>query len=252
MVDHLPGDPPGSRKASGTILSTAGLVSVITPTLNEAELLPARARELALQEPPWEWIVADGGSHDGTTELALTLGARLVVSPPGRGTQLAAATRAAAGDFLLFLHADTALPPNAVATIRAVLAAPGVVGGNFTLRFGQGRFVDRFLGVYYRLQQQLLGLFFGDSALFARKAALLEAGGIPETALFEDLEAVRRLRRTGRLVKLPLVVQTSDRRYRGRVARTVALWTALLALYKAGAPPGMLARLYPPHRTRAD
>jgi glycosyltransferase involved in cell wall biosynthesis len=229
-------------------LNTPRLVSVITPTLNEATLLPDRAGELALQEPPWEWIVADGGSHDGTAELARSLGARLVLSPPGRGIQLAAAARAAAGDVLVVLHADTALPGRAFSTIRTVLTDPAIVGGNFTLRFGQGGLADRIFGAYYRLQQDLLGLFFGDSVLFARTAALLKSGGIPEVALFEDLEAVRRLRRLGRLVRLPLVVQTSDRRYRGRAVRTVLHWTGLVALYVAGAPPGLLARLYSPHR----
>jgi rSAM/selenodomain-associated transferase 2 len=225
------------------------LVSVVTPTLDEAATLRDRAHELAVQEPPWEWIVADGGSRDGTPELARSLGARVIVGPRGRGVQLMAGTSAAAGDALLILHADTALPRGALAAIRAALADASTVGGNFTLRFGSGRVADHVFEAYYRAQQRLLGFSFGDSALFARAGVFRFVGGFSDAPVFEDLDLVRRLRRIGRLVRLPLEVRTSDRRYRGRVVRTVATWAVLVALYAAGVPPRRLARLYPPHRS---
>jgi rSAM/selenodomain-associated transferase 2 len=224
------------------------LVSVVTPTLNEAATIGERARELAMQEPPWEWIVADGGSRDGTAELARSLGARVVVGPKGRGGQLVAGTSVATGDAVLVLHADTSLPRGALTAVRAALADASTVGGNFTIRFGPGGLAARVFEAYCAAQQRLLGIFFGDSVLFVRAGALQAVGGFSDAPVFEDLDVVRRLRRAGRLVRLPLEVRTSDRRYRGRVVRTVATWASLVALYAAGVAPRRLARLYPPHR----
>jgi rSAM/selenodomain-associated transferase 2 len=242
LAGEGPGGAPRPRRTN-----PVRLVSVLTPALDEAAALGDRARELAAQEPPWEWIVSDGGSRDGTPELARSLGARVVVGPRGRGLQLAAAAGAARGDALLVLHADTALPRGALAAIRAALADATAVGGNFTLRFGSGGLADRVFESYCGVQQRLLGVFFGDSALFVRTSAFHAAGGFSDAPVLEDLELVRRLRSAGRLVRLPLQVRTSDRRYRGRVVRTVATWAALVALYAAGVAPRRLARLYPPH-----
>jgi rSAM/selenodomain-associated transferase 2 len=224
------------------------LISVVMPTLDEAGALPARAAEIHSQEPPWEWWVVDGGSTDGTQSLARSLGAQVLEGPRGRGPQLASGARAASGEAVLFLHADTELPAGAVSAIRSALDEPSVVGGNFRLRFGNGSPVDRLFDACVLFQQRALGAFFGDSAIFCRRGTLVVAGGVPELPLFEDLELVRRLRAHGRLVQLPLSVRTSDRRYRGREVRTVLRWAALAAAHAVGTDPRWLARFYAPHR----
>lgn len=225
------------------------LVTVVTPVLDEEEELPRRARELEAQEPPWEWIVADGASGDRTVEVAERLGAIVVQAPRGRGPQLNAGAGRASGEALLFLHADTRLPSGALSAVRRALRDGGVVGGHFALRFGDGSATDRLFAGYYDLQERLFGVFYGDSAIFVRASAFASVGGFPDEPIFEDLGLVQRLRRAGRLVTLSPPVTTSSRRYRARPIRTILRWGSLLALYGLGVPPRKLASLYPPVRS---
>jgi rSAM/selenodomain-associated transferase 2 len=222
------------------------LVTIVTPTLNEEDELPRRAREIEGQEPPWEWIVADGGSTDRTVAVARQLGAHVVETRRGRGRQLNAGVAPAHGEALLFLHADTSMPPSALATLRRALRDERVVGGHFRLRFGDGTVTDRFFDCYQALRDKLFGGFYGDSAIFARSSAFKSVDGFPDEPLFEDVDLVKRLRAVGSLVSLEPIVSTSSRRYRGRPLRTVALWAALLLLRRAGISPQKLAWLYPP------
>jgi glycosyltransferase involved in cell wall biosynthesis len=145
-------------------------ISVVMPTLNEFANLAARARDLDAQPGPWEWIVADGGSSDGTADRAAALGARLVTSVLGRGLQLDTGTRVASGEIVLFLHADTALPHGAFDAMRSVLREAEIVGGNFALRFDERTTVARIFETIYRLRQRAFGTYFGDSAIFVRRA----------------------------------------------------------------------------------
>ena len=103
----------GPRNFRGPFLCSAtAMLSVIIPTLNEAPQLPDTLKRVrAVLRHGDKIIVADGGSTDGTREIASDYGACVVRSPRGRGTQLNAGADAATGDILLFLHADTHLPP---------------------------------------------------------------------------------------------------------------------------------------------
>jgi rSAM/selenodomain-associated transferase 2 len=226
------------------------LVTIITPTLNEEDELPRRAREIEVQEPPWEWIVADGGSTDATTVVAQRLGARVVGAPRGRGPQLNAGASSARGEAFVFLHADTRLPPHAVSAVRRALREEGVAGGHFTLRFGDGTATDRLFSRYYAFQDSVFGVFYGDSVIFVRANVFERVGGFPDEPLFEDLGLVDRLRRSGGLVTLDQIVTTSSRRYRERPIRAVLLWATLLVLHRIGVPSRTLASLYRPARER--
>lgn len=216
-------------------------ISIVVPTLNEATTLPTALSGLEGAE----LIVTDGGSEDDTAGVARTLGARVVGAPRGRGWQLAAGVRASTGEAILFLHADTRLGQGALDAMRAALADPAVIGGNFRLLFdGEDGFSHWLTGFYAWLRRR--GLFYGDSAIFVRRAALEAIGGVPEIALMEDFELVRRLARRGRLacVAEPPAV-TSSRRFAGRRPwRIVAGWLAIHALHLAGVPPDRLSRLY--------
>jgi rSAM/selenodomain-associated transferase 2 len=225
-------------------------VSVITPALNEAHNLTERARELSRQQPPWEWIVVDGGSDDGTPQRARDAGATVLSAPRGRGTQLNAGARSAEGEVLLFLHADTSLPDRAFEAIRDACREARIVGGNFAFRFDDDSFAGRFLGVVYAGKQRLLRAWYGDSAMFVRREIFSALGGFEDFPIMEDLDFAVRLRRFGATVRLPLTVTSSARRYRGRLVATIARWTVIFGLYKLGVSPHRLARLYPPHRER--
>ena len=225
------------------------LVSVLIPTLNEAAELPDLLDHLAHLHGRWEPIVADGGSHDATRQIARDhpLRPRVIEQPGGRAAQLNAAARAASGDILLFLHADSRLPRDAYASLAEASRVPDLQGGNFALRFGdEGRgMFERILGAIYRLQRRH-GLYYGDSSLWVRREAFDELGGFREIAIMDDYDFVRRLERgPGTTRCLPGPATTSARRWRrAGIARTVLAWIVIRRLFVAGVPPDQLARLY--------
>ena len=225
---------------------SAPLVSVLIPTLDEERELPRLLDHLAALRGRWELVVADGGSRDATLRIAREHRARprVVERRGGRAAQLNAAARAACGDALLFLHADSRLPADAYDSLAAALRTPTVAGGNFALRFDGGGAFERALGVVYRLQRRL-GTYYGDSAIWVRRATFDALGGFREIAIMDDFDFARRLERHGATRCLPGPATTSPRRWRELgVARTVLVWLAIRWLYVAGVPPTRLARLY--------
>jgi rSAM/selenodomain-associated transferase 2 len=196
-------------------------LSVVIPALDEADrIAPAVAGAAAAGV---EVLVVDGGSRDGTAEKARAAGAAVVASPPGRARQLAVGFEATRGEVVLFLHADSVLPAGWPAAVRAALADPSAVGGHFDLRFDERGPLLRLIEWGVRLRVALFGLAYGDQALFARRAALEEIGGVPQAPFMEDLDLVRALRRRGRLARVRSPVTTSARRYREGGALRVML-----------------------------
>jgi rSAM/selenodomain-associated transferase 2 len=224
------------------------LLSVIVPTLDEAPVLAGTLGAVARLGGPVEVIVVDGGSRDETVAVARRCGARVVAGRRGRGPQMHAGARAARGEVLWFLHADTLPPPDAVRQIRAALAAPGVAGGHFAIHFDGDETAARFLTWLYPHLGRF-GLRYGDSGIFVRREVYHRIGGFRAFPLFEDLDLICRLQQRGRFVRLPGVVRTSSRRFRGRsFALTFLRWVVLQLLYWLGVPPHTLGRLYRPIR----
>ncbi len=221
-----------------------GLVSVVIPTLNEQAQLE-RALSCT-REDGVERVVVDGGSSDGTAEKARSLRAeRVLHSSPGRALQMNAGYRAASGDVLVFLHADSWLEPGWLSCLRRALQDPRVAGGAFTLRFASRRWIYRFLELGAWLRARLGGLPYGDQALFVRRAVLDAQGGIPLVPIFEDLDLARLIRSSGRMAFLSARVRTSPRRYEARGAlRTWLRNTLALAGYGLGLDRERVARWY--------
>ena len=221
-------------------------LSVVIPALNEAanltRLLPALARDC----PGAEIIVVDGGSRDETAAVvARQPGARLVASERGRARQMNAGARQAAGDVLLFLHADTWLPADAGAALDRALAEPGVVAGRFDVRFDNPRPVLRMVAWFMNTRSRASGICTGDQAIFVRRADFEAVGGYPDIPLMEDIELSRRLKRRGRLAALRLRVTTSARKWeREGPLRTIGLMWALRVLHFCGVAPARLHRWY--------
>ena len=226
-------------------------ISVIVPTLNEADRLPILLERLRRQDATAEIIVVDGGSTDATLDLAARQGARCITAPAGRGQQLSAGAAAAQGEVLLFLHADCRFPDHGLAAIADALSATDIVGGNFRLLFdgddGFSRWLDRF---YAWIRRR--GFYYGDSGVFVRRRVYDALGGIRPIALMEDYDFNRRLEKHGRTCCIdepPLL--TSSRRFAGRSPiRIVSGWLAIHALFHLGVPPARLAQLYDSRRTR--
>jgi rSAM/selenodomain-associated transferase 2 len=226
-------------------------LSVVIPTWNEEQALPATLDALARLKPRPEIIVVDGGSSDRTIEVARQREARVVGSVRGRGTQLQAGARIAKGRVLWFLHADTQAPEDATASIEEALRQPAVAGGNFRLVFsGASQSARVMTRIYPHLRR--LGLVYGDSGIFVRREVYDLLGGFQPYPLFEDLDFVRRLRKQGRFVHLNASLVTSSRRFEGRnFAVTFLRWTALQSFYWMGVSPRVLARFYEPVRKPA-
>jgi rSAM/selenodomain-associated transferase 2 len=217
-------------------------LAVVVPTLNEAENLGRLVPELLAGFD--QVVVSDGGSADGSAELARRLGARVVEGPAGRGGQLNRGAAASDGDVLLFLHADTRLPPGAPGLLRRAVAG-GAVGGAFLLRFDR-RPPLLALGeklIAWRTRWTRLPL--GDQAHFVTRAAFTALGGYRDWPILEDLDFARRLKRHGRVALIEAPVTTAARRYLqgGIVATTVRNWL-IWGLFACGVSPRRLARLY--------
>jgi rSAM/selenodomain-associated transferase 2 len=225
---------------------TAPYLSIVVPTLDEARGIERHLEALQpLRGEGCEVLVVDGGSRDGTPARARPLADVVLEAPRGRGTQLAAGARRARGEVLLFLHADTRLPPGAIRAVRAALADGRREWGRFDLSIA-GR--SRLLPVIASLvnwRSRWSGIATGDQAVFVRRTAYEAVGGFPAIPLMEDVALARSLRRRSRPACLALRVETSGRRWESRgVLRTIALMWWLRFLFWAGRDAAALSRRY--------
>ncbi len=216
---------------------------MIIPTWCEAGAIGAQVRHARTIGD--EVVVADGGSPDGTADRARAAGARVVVSPKGRGKQLGEGAAVARGDVLLFLHADTTLETGARRAIDRALADPAVVGGNFLLRFDPPDRWGRVFDTANDLRRRALAIYYGDSAIFVRRTVYDAIGGFRDQPLMEDFDLVKRMEASGPTAYIREVrAWSSARRFRDAPVRTLATWALVQGLYSAGLSPDLLARLY--------
>jgi len=221
-------------------------LSVVIPALDEASNLARLLPDLDRACPGAELLVVDGGSRDGTADVARRApGVRLLASAPGRARQMNAGAHAATGGALLFLHADSWLPDGAPAAIAEALSTAGVVGGRFDVRLDSPRRLLRVVGAMMNGRSRATGICTGDQAIFVRRADFEAVGGYPDIPLMEDIELCRRLKTRGRLAALRARVTTSARKWeREGPLRTIGLMWALRLLYFCGVAPARLHRWY--------
>ncbi len=225
-------------------------LSIIIPVLNETSVLPGLLGHLApLRARGAEVIVVDGGSEDGSQQIASHAGALLVHCERGRARQMNAGATAAHGDVLLFLHADTLLPARAMQAIETALRHDGrardYAWGHFDVHIDGRSFMLRVVAGLMNWRSRLTGIATGDQAMFVTRAAFETAGGFPDQPLMEDIEISRRLLTLSRPVCLKEKVITSGRRWETcGVWKTIWLMWRLRWSYWRGVSASELARSY--------
>lgn len=224
-------------------------ISIVVPVLNEADNLRSLLEMLApLRARGHEVIVVDGGSEDGTLGIATKAADRAIRAPRGRASQQNAGAAIASGEALLFLHADTRLPPDADRLVADALALRA--WGRFDVAIDSVHPMLGLVAAMMNLRSRLTGIATGDQAIFMRRDAYASVGGFPAIALMEDIEISARLRRLGPPACLRARVTTSARRWESAgVVRTILLMWRLRLMYFLGADPDQLARRYRSHGT---
>ncbi len=219
-------------------------LSVIVPVLDEAAGIAAALADLQpMRARGSEIIVVDGGSRDDTVRIARPLADRVIDAPRGRAAQMNAGAAAAAGDALLFLHADTRLPASADELVAGALVRRQ--WGRFDVRIDSEHPLLAVVAFMMNLRSRVTGIATGDQAMFATRTAFEKAGGFPAIPLMEDVALSKRLRRAGAPARLRARATTSARRWENAgVLRTIVLMWRLRLLYWFGADPARLARLY--------
>lgn len=236
-------------------------VSIILPTLNEAGYLGRTLRQLSILDPPaWEVLVVDGGSEDETMTIAQTAGVRVLFSSDrGRAIQMNQGAKAATGEILCFLHADTWVTDDLIAVIEQTLADSTVVGGGFiSLMVGSQTtrwFVSlhNYLKTFYapllfrpHLFFKGLRLLFGDQAIFCRRSDFWECGGFNSALpIMEEADLCLKLVQRGRIRQVNRIVQSSDRRVaRWGSLKATAIYLYIGFLWGVGVSPTYLKQFY--------
>ena len=217
-------------------------ISLVVPVRNEARQLEALIAQL--RGLGGETVVVDGESTDGTFEALQAAGMRVIQSPRGRARQMNAGAAASQGEILLFLHADTQLPTDALARIKTSIGR-GYQWGRFDVRIEGGHFMLKVVGAMMNVRSRLTGIATGDQAIFVSRRAFEAVGGFPDQPLMEDIEISKRLRALGPAACLRDRVITSGRRWETQgVWRTIFLMWRLRWAYWRGVAAADLAALY--------
>lgn len=229
---------------TGQIKRLYPLLSIIVPMLNEIDLLPELMNHLQQwQRKGCEILLVDGGSHDGSAEVAEAIGFTVLRSNCGRARQMNTGAASARGAVLVFLHADTQLPDDADKQILAAVKKHR--WGRFNVRLSGDKWMLRVIGFFMNCRSRLTGIATGDQAIFIDRKTFSAVGGFPDQPLMEDIEISKRLKRIGRPACLRARVKTSGRRWLDRgIWSTIWLMWRLRWAYWRGESAERLAGLY--------
>jgi rSAM/selenodomain-associated transferase 2 len=220
-------------------------ISIVIPVLGDTPLLSTLLNSLwLLDDIPLEVIVVDGANNSAVTDCCRQLNSIYLNTRAGRGHQLHSGALSASGNVIWFLHADAEPPQDAIESIRRAVRA-GAIGGYFKFHFmGQPAWYKSALAMLINIRCRF-GTPYGDQGLFIRKTDYMQAGGFPDTILFEEVPLVHAARSAGLFVQLDAPIGVSPRRWErdGWIRRT--LGNRLLAIgYMLGLSPNTLARYY--------
>ncbi len=221
-------------------------ISLVIPALNESQGI--RRFLQALQEfrkNQCEIIVVDGGSSDNTCQIARPYCDKLLISPPGRAKQMNLGAKQASGSILLFLHADTVLPPQFFRLITQLMNKENKSWGRFNVRLSGADFLFRIIERLINMRSCLTGIATGDQAMFVKADVFEALGGFPEIALMEDIALSKKLKKNHSPICIRECVVTSSRRWEQYgIWRTIFLMWRLRLAYFMGKSPGELKKKY--------
>lgn len=197
-------------------------------------------------------IVVDGGSQDDTVQIAHSFSVKVLSAPANRACQMNLGAKAASGDILLFLHADTQLPASFDAMIRTMITASkinspqkAVVAGAFKLRINAPLLSLRLIEFGVNWRSRWLQMPYGDQAIFLKSQLFYDIGGFPNLPMMEDFELILRLKRLGRIIIIPVPVLTSARRWQKLgVLKTTLINQGAIIAYLLNIPPKQIAYWY--------
>lgn len=217
-------------------------ISVIIPALNEAQGILSCLESVKTQQGDFELIVVDGGSMDGTVEMAGSH-ATVIRCQQGRALQMNSGARRAKGDVFLFLHADSCLPSRAFPLLEDALTDARVVGGTFMLRFNSPSMLLRAIAFFSRFKFRYF--HYGDQGIFVRRGVFDRLNGFSEIPIMEDVDFLRKLRSIGRVALLSESMTTSARRFLEHgIVRQQLKNILLVVFYLLGARPETLKKWY--------
>jgi len=211
-------------------------ISIITPVLNEEDMITPFLDDLAGLSGSFELIVVDGGSTDTTCAFVrdyigkFPAPLHLLSTEAGRSFQMNTGAQAAEGEILLFLHVDCRIPADSLEVISRACSEPGICGGAFTHSFGEPGFLHAVIGILVNACTKYTMTFFGDSGIFVKRDIFFKTGGFPIIPWCEDLEFCRSVRRYCRMKQINRVIESSPRRFQrvGRVKLTVVYMLAIV------------------------
>ncbi|NES24567.1 MAG: glycosyltransferase family 2 protein [Symploca sp. SIO3E6] len=222
----------------------AETISIIIPVLNEANTIEeVLVRLSSIQNV--EVIVVDGGSQDETRTIAQSLGVKVIATTAGRAHQMNIGAAAATGDILLFLHADTSLPPSFDILVHQTLQDPQTIAGAFELRIDAQLRGLRLIEKMVNWRSHFLAMPYGDQAIFLRTTTFKQIGGFPNLPIMEDFELMRCLKRRGKITILSASVLTSGRRWQKLgVLKTTLINQVVIIAYFLRISPDIIVRWY--------
>ena len=232
------------------IQSMEPLISIVIPVYREGRCLPHLLAELRELPGEKELIVVDGEVHGGTIREIKDADVTCLSSAKGRATQFNRGAAAARGTTLLFLHADTRLPPSALGDVHEALQDDQLAGGCFDLELDDPSRTLKLYSRFINLRTRLSRIPVGDQAIFLRREVFEELGGYPELPLLEEIELMRLVKRKGLPIRvLRRRVVASARRFQqdGRLRRILTNWW-IIVLYYLGVAPAALKRFYDEER----
>lgn len=223
-------------------------VTVVIPVCNDAQ----RLRELLADLKGLEvaLVISDGGSTDGSLDVALEAGARVVVGIANRGEQLARGAAVATSQWILFLHCDSRLKPEVAEQLFALAQTDKPAWGRFDVSLHPNSKGLRCVAWFMNVRSRLTKICTGDQGIFVHRDLLLgiePLGGLPCQPLMEDIELCIRLRtRANAFVALPGPLISSARRWRrdGLVGTVLSMWRFRLQYWLGKSPEDLVTAYY--------